>query len=57
MDFKDMNGPRSVAAISAAVEMLSMMGDEKVCVHCCLGRHRVGLVEAAMKKNKTPAGP
>ncbi|CAG1065708.1 hypothetical protein BAC1_01296 [uncultured bacterium] len=52
-----MNGPRSVAAISAAVEMLSMMGDEKVCVHCCLGRHRVGLVEAAMKKNKTPAGP
>lgn len=56
MDFQDMSGPKSVAAVETAVERLSRRGGEKVYVHCYLGRHRVGLVEAAMKKKNAPSG-
>lgn len=50
MDFKDMDGERSAKGVEEAVDRLLKRGDTKVYVHCYLGRHRVGLVEAALKK-------
>lgn len=50
MDFQDMNGPRSAGGLEQTMERLSKRGGEKVYVHCYLGRHRVGMVEAALKK-------
>lgn len=55
MDFKDMNGARSAKGVEDAVDRLSRRGNTKVYVHCYLGRHRVGLVEAALKKGAAPA--
>lgn len=50
MDFKDMNGVKSTESLEGALERLSGRAGTKVYVHCYLGRHRVGLVEAALKK-------
>lgn len=50
MDFQDMNGQRSVAGLEQVMERLLKRGNDKIYVHCYLGRHRVGMVEAALKK-------
>lgn len=49
MDFQDMNGQKSLGALEEAVQRISARGGEKLYVHCYLGRHRVGMVEAALK--------
>lgn len=54
MDFKDMNGQKSAAGLEQTMERLSKRGGEKFYVHCYLGRHRVGIVEAALKKSAPP---
>lgn len=51
MDFKDMNGQRSARALEQALQRIYAGGSEKLYVHCYLGRHRVGLIEAALKKS------
>ncbi|CAG1769540.1 atypical dual specificity phosphatase [uncultured bacterium] len=55
MDFKDMNGARSAKGMEGALERLSKRAGAKVYVHCYLGRHRVGLVEAALKTGAPPS--
>lgn len=57
MDFQDLNGKRSAAGLAEAIERLSKRGGEKFYVHCYLGRHRVGMVEAALKKIAAPQAP
>ena len=52
MDFNDMNSPRSVGGLEKALSRLSERGSQKVYIHCYLGRHRVGQVEAALKKGQ-----
>ena len=52
MDFNDMNSPRSVSGLEKALSRLSERGAQKVYIHCYLGRHRVGQVEAALKKGQ-----
>lgn len=54
MDFKDMNSPASAAALEKAMSRIAMRGDKKVYVHCYLGRHRVGLLEKALKEGARP---
>ncbi|OGP12609.1 MAG: hypothetical protein A2052_02900 [Deltaproteobacteria bacterium GWA2_54_12] len=50
MDFQDMNGTKSAAGLEQVLMRISERGGEKFYVHCYLGRHRVGMVEAALKK-------
>ena len=57
MDFQDMNGSRSAGGLEQAVVRISARGAEKLYVHCYLGRHRVGLVEDALKKSAGPHTP
>lgn len=49
MDFKDMKGEKSSLSFEAAMQRIAARGQEKVYVHCYLGRHRVGMVEEALK--------
>jgi len=49
VDFKDMSSPESAAALDKAMSRIAMRGDKLVYVHCYLGRHRVGLLEKALK--------
>jgi hypothetical protein len=57
MDFQNMNGQRSAAGLEQIMERLSKRGNEKIYVHCYLGRHRVSMVEAALKKIAGPQVP
>ena len=57
MDFQDMNGKRSAAGLEQVMVRISARGGEKLYVHCYLGRHRVGMVEAALKKIAPPQAP
>lgn len=50
MDFRDMTGEKSAKGLAEALQRVRAKGAEKLYVHCYLGRHRVGLVEAALKK-------
>lgn len=54
MDFKNMNSARSAGGFEQTMERLSKRGGEKLYVHCYLGRHRVGMIEAALKKSAPP---
>jgi hypothetical protein len=58
MDFQDMNGMKSAIALKEALQRISARGAGKLYVHCYLGRHRVSMIEAALKKSpgadKTP---
>lgn len=53
MDFQDMNSLKSAQGLEQALLRISARGAEKIYVHCYLGRHRVGLIEAALKKGQT----
>lgn len=54
MDFQDMNGHKSAGGLEKALARISARGGEKLFVHCYLGRHRVGMLEAALKKSAAP---
>lgn len=56
MDFQDMSSEKSAKGLEQTMERLSKRGGGNLYVHCYLGRHRVGLVEAALKKS-TPGAP
>jgi hypothetical protein len=51
MDFQKMDGPTSMLALERALQRISARGAEKLYVHCYLGRHRVSMIEAALKKS------
>jgi len=58
MDFQNMNSPGSVIGLENALSRISERGAQKIYVHCYLGRHRVGLIEAALKKGQpSPPAP
>ena len=56
MDFQDMNSPKSAEGLEQALSRISARGAQKIYVHCYLGRHRVGLIEAALKKGQPSPG-
>lgn len=49
MDFKDMKGAESASSLARAVDRIRARGEAKLYVHCYLGRHRVALIEAALR--------
>lgn len=51
MDFKDMRGEKSIRALEGALERIAARGQDRIYVHCYLGRHRVGMIEEALKSS------